>query len=262
MFATDTKIPGTYYKDRRAGCFQQYVTVPCHTVCPIPDGIAFEEAACFGVAGLTAAMTLWHWLEVPGSPKVETSTISQSGCILIWGGSTITAQFAIQIAVLGGLKVIAVTSAKTKYIAEFLGATTVITRDGKTGEQIVGEIKASCPRGEETITRAIDLVGTETAQYCIQALSTSQPVLLAPLAMVSNDAIIPANVNVLTVEMKRFVLDPSSDVYARKFSQLVAEGRLVLPQIEVLHGGLQSVQKGLQRVKRGDMAGRKLVVRT
>jgi NADPH:quinone reductase-like Zn-dependent oxidoreductase len=230
-------------------------------VCPIPDDLTFEEAACLGVAGLTAAMTLWHWLEVSGSPLSQINTVSKSGRILIWGGSTITAQFAIQIAVLGGLKVIAVTSKKTKFIVENLGATTVITRDGKTGEQIVAEIRASCPCDGESITRAIDLVGTETAEYCLNALSKSQPALLAPLAMISKDAIIPSNIRVPTVEMKRFVLDPSSAVYAQEFNDLVEQGRLKLPKIEVLHGGLEAVQEGLERVKKGDMVGRKLVVR-
>jgi NADPH:quinone reductase-like Zn-dependent oxidoreductase len=55
----------TYYRDVRAGCFQQYVIVPQHTVLSIPSDVSFEQAATLGVAALTAAMTLWKWLSVP-----------------------------------------------------------------------------------------------------------------------------------------------------------------------------------------------------
>lgn len=230
--------------------------------------MTFEEASCLGVAGLTAAMTLWRWLEVeiPGSSRTAalstpgSGSRSDSGYLLIWGGSTITAQFAIQLAVLGGLSVIAVTSAKTKPLALTLGATHVVTRDGKTGSEIVSEILSLC--GDAGITRAIDLVGTETAAYCLEAFSrSSRRVLFAPLAMMSSKTVVPANVAVQTVEMKQFVLDPASRVYSRALNALVKEGSLVLPQIEVLEGGLDVVQRGLDRVKRGDMAGRKVVVR-
>lgn len=204
-------------------------------------------------------MTLWRWLQVPGSPKIdEPSTIPRTGSLLIWGGSTITAQFAIQIAVMGGLKVIAVTSSRTKSLVESLGAAHVITRDGKSGSQIVAEIRDLC--GDD-ITRGIDLVGTETAAYCLDALSQSRATLFAPLAMLSSKTTVPANVSVETVEMKQFVLNPECQVYARAFNQLVAEGKIVLPQIDVLEGGLHVIEEGLERVKKGDMAGRKVVVR-
>jgi NADPH:quinone reductase-like Zn-dependent oxidoreductase len=202
-------------------------------------------------------MTLWKWLQVPGSPKIETRTIPDSGYLLIWGGSTITAQFAIQIAVLGGLRVIAVTSEKTKPLAEKLGAEFVVTRDGKTGDEIVEEIRAI---GGDDITRCIDLVGTTTANHCLQALSVAKESLFAPLAMISKDASVPANVKVETVEMKKFVLEPESEVYSMALSRLVEDGRVTLPEIEVVKGGLDAIQEGLERVKRGDMAGKKMVV--
>lgn len=247
---------GTYYRDRRAGCFQKFVTVPEHTVVPIPDSLSFESASCLGVAGLTAAMALWKWLQVPGSPTAETHTIPDEGYLLIWGGSTITGQFAIQIAVAGGLKVIAVTSEKTKPLAESLGAQ-VVTRDGKSGDEIVAEIRSIAG---DTITRGIDLVGTKTAEHCLRAFSTTHKALFAPLAMMSSKAIVPSNISVETVEMKQFVLDPASKVYSHALNALVGNGIFVLPDLLVLDGGLGAVEKGLERVKRGDMEGKRVIV--
>jgi NADPH:quinone reductase-like Zn-dependent oxidoreductase len=220
--------------------------------------MSFEEASCLGVAGLTAAMSLWHWLEVPGSPALESQTISRSGYILIWGGSTVTGQFAIQMAVLGGLRVIAVTSAKTAEVAEMLGAVHVVVRDGKSGDQLVAEIRAIA---DDDITRGIDLVGPETASLCLKALSGSQRTLFAPLAMISSKTQVPQNIVVETVEMKLFVLQDSSSVYAHALNRLIEERKLVLPQLTIVSGGLEKVLEGLERIKKGDMGGKKMIVR-
>jgi NADPH:quinone reductase-like Zn-dependent oxidoreductase len=185
------------------------------------------------------------------------SQSTQEEYLLIWGGSTITGQFAIQMAQRCGIKIIAVTSEKTASLASTLGAT-VVTRDGKTGEEIVNEIRSIAG---DNITRAIDLVGTTTASYCLSALSTSKPCLFAPLAMISSKAVIPANIKVETVEMKQFVLNPENRVYALELNTLVEKGKLVLPSVEVLEGGLDVVTVGLERLKGGDMGGRKMVVR-
>jgi NADPH:quinone reductase-like Zn-dependent oxidoreductase len=255
-----THLAGTYYKDRRAGCFQCFVTVPAHTVLPIPSNLTSEESSCLGVAALTAAMTLWRWLEVPGSPIPQQSTISPSGYLLIWGGSTVTAQFAIQLATLAGLKVITVTSLKTRCLAENLGATHTVVRDNKSCDEIVAEI-LQLTNGEP-ITRAIDLVGNTTAAHCLKALSaTSSKSLFAPLAMLSSSAVIPDNVSVQTVEMKQFVLNPASRVYATELNRLVESRNISLPSITILEGGWEQVLEGLDRLKGGDMAGKKMVVR-
>ncbi|KUJ20656.1 GroES-like protein [Mollisia scopiformis] len=248
----------TYYRDRRAGCFQQFVTVPAHTVLPLPSNLSFDEAACLGVAALTAAMTLWRWLQVPMVPPAERTGREY---LLVWGGSTVTGQFAIQIAARCGLDVIAVTSAKTRSLAESLGAR-VVVRDGKSNDEIVDEIRGVA--GED-ITRAIDLVGPSTANYCLKAFSRDEgrKCLFAPLAMISSKAEIPANVVVETVEMKQFVLDGESRRFAVELNRLVESGEILLPGLEVLEGGLGVVVvvEGLERLKRGDMVGRKMVVR-
>lgn len=203
-------------------------------------------------------MSLWHWLEVAGSPVPERRTLPESGYILIWGGSAVTGQFAIQIAAQAGLKVIAVTSSKTASLARSLGAHHVITRDGKTGDEIVSQIRAIA--GDD-INRCIDLVGTETASFCLQAVSQAQRVLFAPLAMISSKAVVPENVSVQTVEMKQFVLNESSKVYSLALNRLLEEDKLLLPEMTVMDGGLRAVLEGLERVKRGDMGGKKMVVR-
>ncbi|KAI1389347.1 GroES-like protein [Hypoxylon trugodes] len=252
----DTVWTSTYYKDVRAGCFQEYVVVPSHTVLHVPSRVPFEAAASLGVAALTASMTLWKWLGVP-NPESATDDAEEQW-LLIWGGSTVTGQFATQIANLSGIKVITVNSTETRALSERLGASHVVVRDGKTDEQVVAEIQ-SVTSGR--ITRAIDLVGPNTAALALNSVSKEEPVAFAPLAMMSSSQIVPDNVVVHTVEMKQFVLDKSNVRYTEELGKLLEEGKIVLPELHLIDGGLHSVQGGLEMLKRGNLKGKKLVVR-
>jgi len=177
-----------------------------HTVLLLPAGLSFEAGACLGVAALTAAMTLWKWLgvamPVPGYASYSTVTMSAPSYILIWGGSTVTGQFAIQLARQSGLCVIAVTSGKTRLLAERLGAENVIVRDQKGNEDIMSEIRAIT--GDD-LTMAIDIVGNVTAAHCLRALSRTRPCLLAPLAFLKDGEPVPENVKIAQIEMKRLL---------------------------------------------------------
>ncbi|RDW74810.1 hypothetical protein BP6252_05952 [Coleophoma cylindrospora] len=246
----------TYYRDRRAGTFQEYVVCPQHTVLMMPSCLSFEEGASLGVAALTAAMTLWKWLDVPMPDRDVASQIPPE-YILIWGGSAITGQFAIQLAVQSNLCVIAVTSAKTKALAERLGARHVIVRDGKSNDDIVAEVIAIV--GDD-LTLAIDLVGDQTGASCVKALSTSKSAILAPVAFLKTDEKIPSNVRVVDVEMKKFVVEKGNQKYGEMLNKLISAGRVVIPEIQVLDGGLEKIEEGLAMHKRGDLGGRKLVV--
>ncbi|KAI1104343.1 GroES-like protein [Jackrogersella minutella] len=251
----DSVWTSTYYKDVRAGCFQEYVVVPSHTVLPIPSNVPFEAAACLGVAALTASMTLWKWLDVPITRSIADDT---EGWLLIWGGSTVTGQFATQIASLSGIKVITVNSTETRSLSERLGSNHVVVRDGKSDEQVVDEIR-SITGGR--ITRAIDLVGPKTAALALDAVSKDEPVAFAPLAMMSGSQILPENVVAHTVEMKQFVLDKSNVRYTEELGKLLEGGKIALPELHLIEGGLDSVQGGLEMLKRGNLKGKKLVVR-
>lgn len=246
----------TYYRDVRAGCFQEYVVVPSHTVLPIPSSVPFEAAACLGVAALTAGMTLWKWLGVP-VPSARTNVLEEEW-LLIWGGSTVTGQFATQFAIHSGLKVITVNSSETRSISERLGASHVVIRDGKSDEELIAEIQTVT---SGNATRAIDLVGTKTAALSLKSVSDKRPVAFAPLAMMSNSQEVPGNVVVHTVEMKQFVLDKSNVCYTEELGKLLEGGQIVLPELQLFEGGLDVVQDGLEMLKKGGMKGKKLVVR-
>lgn len=247
----------TYYKDARAGFFQEFVTIPDHTAMKVPSGLDMDEASCLGVAGLTAAMTLWRWLGV-SAPKNGRRKDVGNEWLLIWGGSTVTGQFATQLAAASGLKVITVTSSQTQDLSRSMGAAHIVSRDGKTDQDIVGEIEAIT---EGNITRAIDLVGPKTASLVLQAVSKTSRVDFAPLSMISPSQDVPENVLVHTVEMKQFVLDASYRTFGEQLNELVAKGSIIFPDLNIIDGGLDKIEAGLELLKLGNMGGRKLVVR-
>ena len=230
---------------------------PKHTVKPIPSNLTFEAAASLGVCGLTASMTLWKWLQVPIYESAQAIRGSEREFLLIWGGSSITGQFLIQLAAYSGFEVITVASEKTKNHLLGLGAKHIITRDGKSNEAIVAEIRSI---GGDEIYKGVDIVGPETALYCMRALSTAKRVIFAPLSFLPKYTVAPANVSVQNVEMKWFILDKSSEQYAVALNNLLEKDVVKTPQLETLEGGVGMIEEGLKLQKRGDRSGQKLVV--
>jgi NADPH:quinone reductase-like Zn-dependent oxidoreductase len=256
-------VVATYYKDRRAGCFQELVVVPQHTVFTIPACLDFASAASLGVGPLTAAMSLWRWLGVPMQMESETSTdqapaTKPKEMMLVWGGSTVTGQTAIQIAAQAGIDVIAVCSKSTASLVSSLGATHIVTYTGKTDSEVVEEIVSLAG---DSLTKAIDLVGAKTAQLVLQVIEgCGSKVDFAPLAFMSSKASVPSNAVVHTVEMKQFVLDKESEKYGMQLNDMLEQKALTLPKLRVLQGGLAAVEKGLKTLKAGELQGEKLVV--
>jgi NADPH:quinone reductase-like Zn-dependent oxidoreductase len=177
---------------------------------------------------------------------------------LVWGGATITGQFAVQIAVEAGLKVIAVASQRMEQRLLDLGAHRVVVRDGRSLEDIASEVRQI---GQDNIVYGIDLVGPQSATHGVGCLSRQQAAKFAPLAVPAPPIDAPENVEMVNVEMKRFVLDPTSRKYAVRLTELVEMGRVVVPERLVLTGGLAAVEDGLRRLRSGDTGGKKIVVR-
>jgi NADPH:quinone reductase-like Zn-dependent oxidoreductase len=224
----------------------------------MPPDMDFESASCLGVGALTAAMTLWKWMDVPMPSRLQHPTPTDADPpLLIWGGGAVTGQFATQLAAKAGIPVIVVGSLRTADLLKKLGATHVVSRDGKSDEDIVAEVRAI---SQGRISRAIDLVGEKTVPLCLQCMSSDTPGTLAPLAMMAKDQSIPENVAVANVEMKRFVLDKSSKIYSQELNRLLADGQIELPEMEIIPGGLSKVEEGLERLKAGTANGKKLVV--
>jgi NADPH2:quinone reductase len=108
IFRADAVRPGS-------GSAAEYAVVPSTHAVALPDSVPFEIGACLGVPGLTAFAAVFT------DGPVEGRTI------LVQGGAGAVAGYAVQLAVLGGARVIATASSAEKAaIARALGAEAVV----------------------------------------------------------------------------------------------------------------------------------------
>jgi NADPH:quinone reductase-like Zn-dependent oxidoreductase len=185
------------------------------------------------------------------------ATCNKERFLLIWGGSTTTGQFAVQIAVDAGFKVITVASQRMKSRLLDQGAHHVVTRDDRSLADIASEVRQI---GKDDLLYGIDFVGPQSASHGVECLSQQQNARFAPLAVPAPPITAPTNVEIVGVEMKRFVLDMMCRKYAVRLTELAAKGRVAVPERLALTGGLSAVEEGLSRLRQGDTGGKKLVV--
>ena len=133
--------------ENRNGAYAQFVVVPAHIVLPIPDTLAFEEAAAAPLVFLTA------WSMLIGKGRIRPG---EDVLILGVGGGVGTA--VLQIAKLVGCRVIATASSEEKLErAKELGADIVINYAKEAFDKKVREITNR--RGVDVV---VDYVGADT----------------------------------------------------------------------------------------------------
>ena len=87
---------------RAHGTAAAYVALPAEQAVRLPDGASFAEGACFGIPAMTA------WYAVMGDGPVAGQTV------LVTGGAGTVGRYAVQMARLGGARVIATVSSARK----------------------------------------------------------------------------------------------------------------------------------------------------
>jgi NADPH2:quinone reductase len=129
------------------GGWAQRVAVPVERLAPLPDTVAAERAAGFGVAGLTALRALRRGDGLLGARVLAT------------GASGGVGTFAVQLAAAGGAEVTALTGTHRSVDLEALGANEVVTSlddagrdfdlvlESVGGETLLAALGRTAPRG-------------------------------------------------------------------------------------------------------------------
>ena len=192
-----------------------------------PSTISAESAATIPLAAITAALGLFHEMDLPLPPA------SSGAPILVWGGSTSVGQYTIQLAKAAGCYVITTASpARHAYLKE-LGAD--VCFDYKDSN-VVAEIKKA---SKDNLSYAFDSISENgsTAKVC-ETLTGKNPQLITVLPLQPNE--IPSNVTQCTPIMYTifgYDLDilgmqipakPQDKEFAKKFYQLLAD--VLLPK--------------------------------
>lgn len=139
---------------RRWGGFATYAVAPARAVIAVPDGFAFDEAACL----LGGAETACHAL-------VHRARVRAGETVLVLGATGATGLAAVQLATLLGARVVAVGRSRAKLeIARELGASDVIAVED-------GALPNACRAltGGRGVDVVVDAVGGELSVEALRA---------------------------------------------------------------------------------------------
>lgn len=142
------------------GGFQHYTVARSDLAAPMPDAMAFEEAAVLPLAISTAASALFQADQL-GLRHPRADALPTGRAVVVWGGSTSVGSNAIQLAVAAGYDVLATASPHNHDHARRLGASRVLDYRSPT---VVRDITAAL-RG--TPVAGVLAVGTGSAEPCV-----------------------------------------------------------------------------------------------
>ena len=265
--ASSAPKPGTrvaafapcYYKQGAPdyGALQTRVLVPTANVVPLPQAMSFNEASLLPMA---VATTWAGWYSI-GIARDTAYTAADKKGMLVWGGASSIGSAAIQVARSMGFSVYATASEKHHEYLKSLGASKVF--DYRSKDVVASLVKAAKEDGV-TIQKGFDAAGqTESCTAILKELKGEGSAELASAKPMAEGS--PA---VEGVEVK-FVLAPEGEeartesfryVFNVWLKEKLEKGEFVpSPKIQVVEGGLEAVNKGLDELKEG-VSGTKLVL--
>ncbi|KAI2463496.1 GroES-like protein [Annulohypoxylon bovei var. microspora] len=231
------------------GAFQQRSIIPATNASPIPDSITFNEAATLPMA----VATTWGGWETIGLSRDTSYSTSDKQGILVWGASSSVGSMAVQTAKLLGFAVYATASAKHHEYIKSLGASKVFDYKAPDVEDAI--IRAAKEDGL-TFQYGYDAVGALLP--CHNILKTLKGDRVAHLA--SAPPLKPRDPTEEGIEAKFVAASTDENERGEQFSfwfniwlkEKLEKGEIVpSPKIQLVDGGLQGINKGLDILDAG-----------
>ena len=160
-FKAGDEVFAVLFGPRSNGAYAQYVSTPVPFVCLKPKGLSFQQAACLGVAGMTAYDAV-----------VNKAKIQSGETILVVGGAGGVGSFAIplmQNCAAGSIIATAGSDASFDHLVNTMGLTAghIIRYKELTRQQIENRIRELTDG--QGISVAFDFVGGEMKKLCFNA---------------------------------------------------------------------------------------------
>ena len=160
-FRSGNEVFAVLFGPRSNGAYAQYVSVPAAFACPKPDRLSFQQAACLGVAGMTAYDAVVNKANIQGS---ETA--------LVAGGAGGVGSFAIPLMRYCGVTSIIATSGgdeSAEHLINNLGIdpSRLIYYRKLNLEGMEARVKALTD--EQGVAVAFDFVGGDMKKLCFNA---------------------------------------------------------------------------------------------
>ncbi|KAJ0326996.1 hypothetical protein COL922a_013526 [Colletotrichum nupharicola] len=233
-----------------------YSKAAANLVAPIPDDMSFESASVPPLAIATASVGLYK-KKYLGLPLPSLKPVATGRTLLIWGGASSVGGTAVQLAIASGLRVITTASKANFEKVTELGADTVLDYHSAT---IVDDAIR--------VLSGTDLAGVYDAISSQQSLQPIGAILdkLGPHKVVTvlpaegdfgKNALLSFETAFQITEHPEEVGDP---VWRNFVPGALKNGQLkAKPDPEVVGKGLESIQAGLERLKKG-VSATKLVI--
>ncbi|KAF7877151.1 hypothetical protein EAF04_000836 [Stromatinia cepivora] len=253
--------------------FQRYATCRELLVSMVPDNVPLASAAVLQLATSTTAAGLFKFLRLP-LPVLEPVPTEKK--ILIWSGSSCCGASAIQLAVAAGYTVVTTAGAQNHNFVKSIGATHVFDHKSPTVIQNIlailqkGDAVFDCIEGASTqkscaeISHHVDaskfayLWPPSPNEYDVELVFGMFSLTYIVMHIVTIDL---TDYNVLNGLDVRLVDFDIGDAVWRKYlpAALVKGKYLAKPDPEVLEGGLERVQDGIDVLRRG-VSAKKIVI--
>ncbi|CEF83063.1 unnamed protein product [Fusarium graminearum] len=242
------------------GSYAEYGLSPAYTTFKLPDNTSFQEGAAIPLTALTAACALYArlklpepWLPVPDSEKIP---------LVIWGASSAVGSYAIQLAKRSNIHPLICIAGKAQEHVESLidrtkGDTVIDYRKGRN--TVIQEMKHHL--GNQKLEYAFDAIseGGSYQTICdVLDKTTGKITLIIPAQSYSD---IPKTISksVTTVASIHEDLKDFGYVFTRYFSKGLEDGWLKAHPQEVIPGGLEGIQQGLENLENGKASAVKYV---
>ncbi|KAJ5611821.1 NAD(P)-binding protein [Penicillium herquei] len=253
------------------GAFAEYVAAQDQLVIKLPDNMSFEEGACLPTVFVTAGLSLFHHIGLPGSPFNPVSPDSKIRRVLVHGGASATGTAAIQLLKLAGYEVLATCSPHNFDLVRGYGADAVF-------DYHATDCPAEIRRHARNVLKyAMDCVcNTASMQFCYQAMGRSggkyvvlepYPESIAQTRKVINPqwvlSLLVLGHEIAWPEPHRSPAHPAiaefGATWTDTLNQLLAQGLIKSHPPVIRDGGLAKVLEGIQDVRSKKISGKKLV---
>lgn len=266
--------------DPPRGAFAEYLTTEPSLVFSVPDEVALEDAATVSLAVATAVQALFQRLGLP-EPSSASSTSGDNKDktpVLIYGGTSSVGLYAVQLARLAGLYVIATGSAKNHDLLKSLGANeTIDYNDEKWVETVRSLTQDNLQHALDTISEGgtiekvasamsttkgglvMCLLPTKKAKEALQGSEVGEKVKIeSTIAYTVFEKPIKGfeafdNQGGVTTEDRRFW-----EGQIQKVPEWLKSGQLKTNKVKIL-GGLDAIEEGFKLHKEGKVRVEKLV---
>ncbi|KAH0848350.1 hypothetical protein AYO21_04376 [Fonsecaea monophora] len=251
------------------GSFAEYAIAWEKTTFHLPQQTSFEEAATIPLAAMTAAVGLYCRLGLP-EPWVAVSQARKdalAGGVVVYGAASAVGAFAVKLLVRSKIHPIICVAGRGIPFVEGLidkskGDTVIDYRKGD--EHVVDGLRAAVPAGQKLLY-AFDAVSEKGSyQNIIKVLDPYGHISLVLPGKKYEEIPKTVNQTLTTVGSVHGVPDDLSDfgyAWFRLFSLGLKEGWFSGHPYEVVPGGLNGVQTGLENLLQGKASAVKYVYR-